>query len=221
VKVLIVNADDYGASDDVNRGIVECYEHGIVTSASLMARGRAAAGAAAYARASPGLAVGLHLDLGEWEPRNGTWVAVYERCRLEDAAAVAAAVEAQLDEFRRLLGRDPTHLDSHQHVHRREPAASVARVLARRLGIPLRDEGPIRYRGDFYGWTKNGDPRPEAVGTDALRSIVLTLEAGVTELACHPGAGESGPLEVAALCDPRVRAALDQAGVVLGSFGRL
>jgi len=66
-RLLIVNADDFGLSDGVNRGIVEAHERGIVTSASLMVWHDAARAAAAYARGRPQLDVGVHLDLGEWE----------------------------------------------------------------------------------------------------------------------------------------------------------
>ena len=50
---LIVNADDYGLTSGINRGIAEAHENGILTSASLMVRYPAAAEAAAYAKAHP------------------------------------------------------------------------------------------------------------------------------------------------------------------------
>src|SRR3712207_7572277 len=77
-RYLIVNADDFGRSFGVNRGIIEAHENGIVTSASLMVRWPAAAAAAAYAKERPGLGLGLHLDLGEWAYKAGAWPAVYE-----------------------------------------------------------------------------------------------------------------------------------------------
>ena len=51
--VLIVNADDFGLSEGVNRGIIEAHERGIVTSASLMVLRPAAASAADYSREDP------------------------------------------------------------------------------------------------------------------------------------------------------------------------
>ena len=75
---LVVNADDLGLTAGVNDGIVEAHVRGIVTSASLMVLWPAAAGAAAYAREKPDLALGLHLDLGEWVYREGTWLPAYE-----------------------------------------------------------------------------------------------------------------------------------------------
>src|SRR5262245_44565211 len=77
-RYLIVNADDFVQSEGINRGIIDAFENGIVTSVSLMARWRAAASAAAYARAHPNLSVGLHVDLGEWVYREGEWQLLYE-----------------------------------------------------------------------------------------------------------------------------------------------
>jgi predicted glycoside hydrolase/deacetylase ChbG (UPF0249 family) len=52
-RQLIVNADDFGQSAGVNRGVIEAHENGIVTSASLMVRWPDAADAARYARPAP------------------------------------------------------------------------------------------------------------------------------------------------------------------------
>ena len=62
-RYLIVNADDFGQSTGINKGVIQAHEEGIVTSASLMVRWPAAPEAAAYARNRPGLSVGLHVDL--------------------------------------------------------------------------------------------------------------------------------------------------------------
>src|SRR5437764_15380237 len=80
-RSLIVNADDFGLSEGVNRGILRAFDDGIVTSASLMVRQPAAASAAGEAALRPELSVGLHLDLGEWVFRNGSWETVYEVVR--------------------------------------------------------------------------------------------------------------------------------------------
>lgn len=228
-RLLIVNADDFGASPGVNRGIAEAYEHGIVRSASLMVHGGAAAEAAAYARERPALSVGLHVDLGEWRLRDGRWEEVYERVPPADGAAVAAELHRQLAAFRLLTGRDPTHVDSHQHVHRAEPAASACRELAAALGVPLRHAGPIRYCGAFYGQDRNGAALPEAIGVAHLVATLAALPSGVTELACHPAKpadlddmyGSAREDELRTLCDPRVARALRQEGIAPASFGDL
>jgi chitin disaccharide deacetylase len=227
-RTLIVNADDFGLSDGVNAGIVAAHEHGIVTSTTLMVRRPAARAAAAYAAGHPRLAVGLHLDFGQWEYEGGEWVTAYESCSLEDGDAVAAEARAQLDAFGKLLGRAPTHVDSHQHVHMNAPAAAAVREVVDPLGVPLRAHG-IRYLGDFYGQTGRGEPLPEAITAERLVELIAGLPGGVTEMGCHPGIAVTGEtsyraereLEVAALCDPRVRQSIEDEGIVLCSFAAL
>jgi chitin disaccharide deacetylase len=224
-RYLIVNADDFGRSPGINRGIMEAHERGIVTSASLMVRWPAAEEAAAY----NGLDLGLHVDLGEWAYRNDRWQALYERVRLEAAEAVAAEVAAQLEEFRRLTGREPSHLDSHQHVHRAEPIAAILRSVAAEIGIPLRHFDAIRYYGGFYGQSSRGDPCLDRISAESLIVAVRSLSGGITELVCHPGYvdGDVGSYgiererEVAALCDARVRDALEAEAIELCSFAEL
>jgi predicted glycoside hydrolase/deacetylase ChbG (UPF0249 family) len=226
-RALIVNADDFGQSPGINHGVIEAHAHGIVTSASLMVRWPAAAAAAEYARAHPELSVGLHVDLGEWLYRAATWVPLYQVVDTNDRDAVAAQVEQQLESFVRLLGQPPTHLDSHQHVHRKEPTRSLLLAAAQRLGIPVRQQTPgLTYCNGFYGQTATGLPLPDCIGVPALQQLIVALPEGITELGCHPGKGADvdgmyryeREREVQTLCDPRVRATLGQRGVRLTSF---
>src|SRR5205807_3958311 len=68
VKNLIVNADDLGWTEGVNRGILEAFQGGIVTSGSLLANGVAFAEAVMAAKSAPGLGVGVHLNLSDGAP---------------------------------------------------------------------------------------------------------------------------------------------------------
>jgi predicted glycoside hydrolase/deacetylase ChbG (UPF0249 family) len=223
---LIVNADDLGQCAGINAGIAEAHERGIVTSASLMVGGAAAEEAAAYAAGRHDLSLGLHLDLGEWVHDEGGWQPAYTVVDTDDEAAVAAEVGRQLEAFARLVGRPPTHLDSHQHVHRDQPVRRVVAAAGARLAVPVRHlDGAIAYRGDFYGQTGKGDPYPEAITVDALLDILAGLPDGWTELGCHPGRGvdeltygAERERELAVLCDPRVAAALRHHGIELQSF---
>jgi chitin disaccharide deacetylase len=226
-RLLIVNADDLGLCGPVDEGIFAAHERGIVTSASLMVRQGTAASAARAAAARPGLAIGLHLDLGQWHYLDGE--RIQARGRLDPASreAVEAECRAQLELFRSLLGRDPTHLDSHKHVHRAEPVVSVAAALADELAVPLRGR-EVRYEGGFYGRDGEGRARPDSISPDALIALAASLSSGWTELGCHPAAGpvpssydEERRVELATLCEPRVRAALAAAGVELRSFAEL
>jgi chitin disaccharide deacetylase len=224
-RVLIVNADDLGLSEGVNAGIAQAHQRGIVTSASLMVRQAAAPDAAGFVGRHPALAIGLHIDIGQWDYEIDEWRLAYQRCSPEDEVAAEAECRQQLEAFRGLLGRDPTHLDSHQHIHMSEPVASVAEGLAAELGIPLRGRG-IRYEGGFYGQSGKGDAWPRGITVEHLIELIESLPEGSTELGCHPGLGvgaESsyGPereQEVHTLCDPRVRAAIEDENVELRSF---
>src|SRR5687768_5768497 len=122
---LIVNADDFGLCEAVNRGVVRAHDEGILRSASLMVRYSAAEPAVELAAKRPRLSLGLHLDLGEWIWRDGEWVPLYEVVRISDLTAVESEARAQLRAFEKLTGRSPTHLDSHQHLHRRRELSDV------------------------------------------------------------------------------------------------
>lgn len=230
MRRLIVNADDFGLSAGVNAGIVQAHESGIVTSTSLMVHHGGAAAAAQLARALPSLGVGLHVDLGEWSFRDGSWVALYERVDLDDATGIEAEVALQLARFRSLLGRDPDHLDSHQHVHRREPALGVLQRLGRELGVPVRRGGMVGFVGEFYGQDDEGQPLHTLIGVERLLVLLERIGPDCTELACHPGQVADDDtlggtmyrvernLELRTLCDPRVRARLARGDIVLSSF---
>src|SRR5215813_11398315 len=226
-RYLIVNADDFGQSSSVNWGIIEAHERGIVTSASLMVRWPAAAEAAAYSRQHPNLSLGLHVDLGEWAYRGDDWVSLYQVVPIHDTTAVEDEVARQLTTFRRLVGKDPTHIDSHQHVHLQEPLRTVLTGVARELTVPLRHcSADICYRGDFYGQTAYGAPCPEAISVDGLIKALGTLPHGCIELGCHPGGRNDldtmycseRAKEVKVLCDPRIRTSIVDMGIELCSF---
>lgn len=229
-RYLIVNADDFGQSAGVNRGVMQAHEKGIVTSASLMVRWPSAKEAGAYGWEHSDLSLGLHFDLGEWVYRGESWRPLYEVVPPDDAEAVAEEVERQLAAFRRLVGKDPTHIDSHQHAHHREPLRSLLIEAANRLGIPLRGFCPeVGYRGDFYGQARNGAPLPEVISVEGLIQILTTLPPGYTELGCHPGLGDDLDTmyrrdraeEVRVLCDPRVLKALAAEEIICCSFAAL
>lgn len=224
---LVVNADDFGRSDAINAGVVQAHVHGIVTSASLMVRHPAAADAVAAAHEHPGLGLGLHLDLTEWELAGDTWRARYTVVDTDDLRAVSAEVERQLESFRSLVGAEPTHLDSHQHVHRDDPVRSAAVTAAAALSIPLREHGEIRYCGAFYGQDRHGAPFPQAVTPGALTHLLRELGPGTTEIGCHPATvaetftsySPERPAELVALCDPGVKRTIRECGIELCRFG--
>ncbi len=211
---LVVNADDFGMSPGVNRGIIEAHERGIVTSASLMVRWPDAPDAARMAADFPDLGLGLHIDLGEWIWQGEERVALYEVVNPRHRQAVEAEVRKQLDQFRDMVGRDPTHLDAHQHVHRRQPVRSIAQSLSAELDVPLRMYHPsITFCPRFYGQVHHGSPAHHRIGVPHLSRVLRSLPDGTHELMCHPGYGEglATPyrderiIELRTLTDPAIR----------------
>ncbi|GAC1398092.1 MAG: chitin disaccharide deacetylase [Chloroflexota bacterium] len=229
-RYLLVNADDFGMSPGVNKGIAMANQAGIVRNASLMVRAPAAQEAAEYAAGQRTLSLGLHIDLGEWVYVDDGWIPLYAVVSPGDARAVGIEIHKQLARFQSLTGRNPTHIDSHQHVHLQEFVHSIAEKVALELGVPLRRCHPrINYCGDFYGQNARSEPWPQGITVEALLSILGKLPVGITELCCHPGYddGLATPYrvereeEVQTLCDPRILSALDNLGIELLSFDSL
>lgn len=208
---LIVNADDLGYAQAVNEGIFAAHEGGIVTSTSLMVLGDAAPAAVEGLARHPELAIGLHLERRSSFPGH-----MRGKGRTPDTEC-----HKQLERFRELVGRDPTHLDSHKHAHETDVAfGAAAEALAAALGVPLRNRG-IRYERRFYG--------RDAISPERLIALIEALPPGWTEIGCHPAAGPvpissynaERQIELATLRDPGVKSLLNVSDVQLCSFAQV
>ena len=171
---MIVTADDFGASLVVNEGVERAHRDGILTAASLMVAGDAAADAVTRARAMPALGVGLHLVLVEGRPAlppeqlpalvGGDGLFRRDMVRLAvrifaDPAArrqLAAEVEAQFAAFA-ATGLRLDHVNAHKHFHLHPTVAATVLRVGRRHGMtairaPLeRGTGSIR-GGSIEAW---------------------------------------------------------------------
>jgi predicted glycoside hydrolase/deacetylase ChbG (UPF0249 family) len=215
----MINADDFGASLGVNRGIRECHAHGVVTSASLMVTGRAVQDAVAISQACPGLSVGLHWDV---------WGEAERQFDISDLPAVRREVCRQVEEFHRLMGRMPTHIDSHYHLHRRAELLPLFVELVEPLGVPLRGEREVHFIGGFYAQWEWMITNLEYVSVPRLQDILRQeVGEGWTELACHPGYVTPDftsvylterETEVRTLTDARIRDTMAQLGICLVSY---
>lgn len=215
-KYLIVNADDFGASTGVNRGILDCHTRGIVTSTSLMVTGGAVDEAVAISRDHPALSIGLHWDV---------WGEDEREFDLGDAQRIRDEFRRQLEEFYRLLGRLPTHVDSHRHAHREANVMPLFRELVAPLGVPLRDDGRVRFVGGFYAQWEWKVTNLDYVSVPFLQRLFReeVLE-GWTEISCHPGYRSPDyaavylserESEVQTLTDPRIRQTIEDLNIRL------
>lgn len=152
MKNLIVNADDLGWTEGVNRGVAEAHRRGIVTSTSLLANGAAFLSALELARTSPDLGVGVHLNLSDGQPlvaaekipsllnEVGQFHSGPESLLLRIAKRTLVLKEAEEEwdaQIQRVCdaGIHPTHLDGHKHVHMLPGLFAIALRLAARHGI--------------------------------------------------------------------------------------
>jgi chitin disaccharide deacetylase len=222
LKYLIVNADDFGYSQGINRGIAEAHDRGVVTSATLIVNARATADAVRLARENPGLSVGLHVNFTNEADR---------LVEFNDPDICRAELRRQFDRFVELLGRLPTHLDSHQHVHRGRSPLPVFQELAAEHGLPLRDAPPVTFKGGFYAQWEYGVTDPSKVSVAFLsRMMREEMRHGISELACHPGYYDpeleavyhrERELELQTLCDPVLRQVIAEEQIQLIGYREL
>jgi chitin disaccharide deacetylase len=132
---LIINADDFGLTQGVNRAIAELHQAKALTSATLMATGAAFDDAVALAHANPTLGVGCHVTLTDgipvsspqsiptllgadgktFRPSLGDFVKMLLRGKISEAEIEREAL-AQVEKLQR-AGIHVTHLDTHKHTH--------------------------------------------------------------------------------------------------------
>ncbi|MFQ5521134.1 MAG: carbohydrate deacetylase, partial [Candidatus Methylomirabilia bacterium] len=205
MKLLIVNADDFGLTNGVSRGILEAHRRGVVTSTSLLVNRPFDVQLLAQLRGS-GLGVGLHLNLTLGAPLSrlskvpslvdsgGTFVRdarqVVARSRADE---IETELRAQVSAFMTLMGRPPTHLDSHHHVGRHSPIREIVLAVARDLGVPTRSQDEevrravraagLRTPDHFFG---ESGPEPYW-GAERTLAHLTELPDGVSEFMTHPG----------------------------------
>ncbi len=218
-RVLIVNADDFGMDAGVNRAVVEAFDHGIVTSCSLMVPGSAAAGAIAVLRARPDLPFGVHLTLVRdsaalvWTPVAGreavpSLVDASGHLRLAaraDELLTAARPDEVEAELRAQLGAvldaglTPTHLDWHRLADGgRDDLHDLALGLADEHGLAVRVWlGPARRRARDRGLPVIDHPFLDSFTLDVegktatCVELLRRLPAGLSEWAVHPGSSDA------------------------------
>lgn len=244
-RYLIVNADDFGLTEGVTRGILAAHHEGIVSSTTLMVNMPYAEQAFALAKENPSLGVGLHFVLTAGHPlaegvdsltdSEGRFLKLSDLQRQAQPEHLERELRAQLDAFLQ-SGLVPTHFDSHHHACGYLPAAEAVMLeLAAELGVPVRHAAPQRaqlqakgVRGThhfLHGFYGEGQ-----IGVEQLLATLEGLEPGVTELMCHPGYVDHHLMrmssynlqrltELLTLTDPQVQAALAALEIELVNYG--
>lgn len=186
---LIVNADDYGRSPGVSRGILQAHREGIVTSTTVMINQPGVEAQLEEALACSELGLGLHLVFSAWRPvlpsgaipglvdEQGAFLdqhTLWARAEEIPADELRAELTAQVERFIHLAGRPPDHLDSHHFVHLHPPFFQVYADLAEQYSLPLRV--PFPPETDFVQAVRTL-PFLEDFPHDLVRGMVATNSA--------------------------------------------
>jgi predicted glycoside hydrolase/deacetylase ChbG (UPF0249 family) len=165
---LVVNADDFGLSSAISRGILRAHREGIVTSTSLLGNCTDLDGARALLAEAPNLGVGVHLALveggpvsdparvpslltpsGRFRSRGAEFIAAWTKRQI-DAGDVEREFEAQVARVRE-AGIRVDHLDTHHHLGFLPVVGRSVEAVARRLRHrrdPQRDRNADAVVGD-------------------------------------------------------------------------
>ena len=172
-KGLIVTADDFGYSHEVNAAVRRAHREGILGFASLMVLRPAAAEAAAIAKEEPGLGVGLHLELCADEPEKAGLRYFFDaKARAGVEGEIRRQIEALL-----AFGIKPTHVDGHINIHIHPVIFPALCRLAREYGIP-RVRVPRGELSANLGYPADADPLWPRIGLAGTFAAMRLLIAG-------------------------------------------
>nr|WP_145405800.1 carbohydrate deacetylase [Paenibacillus xylanexedens] len=249
MKQLIINADDFGLSPGVNRGIIEAYQAGGISSTTLMVNMPGFTDAVRLARLHPELGVGLHFNLTYGRPvsdvglvpslvqKDGCFHSISENSSRE-RSEIEIELSAQWDRFI-ASGLYPTHLDAHHHLHQVLPGVYEAMAqLAVQENIPMRRlQQPHTLSGNpvlipIQVDQVLLDTYDAEHGLQKLLGYLQHLPQGSTEIMCHPGyvdetlqalskLTKERESELAVFCNPAVTKTIQALGIRMIHYGLL
>ena len=221
--VLIVNADDFGLSKGQNYGIIEACNNGLVTSTTALVNGAAIRHAVALSHTVPALGIGMHFVLTSGEPlsmmpgltregRLGKWLWQMADQGSLPLDEIAHELDCQYRRFIDLFGCEPTHIDSHHHVHMLAPIYPIVASFAREKGLPLRLDRQLIHQdalaqeeprsSDAFSSAFYGDTVSETLFLQIL-DVAIQENVSSLEVMCHPSFVDSIVME-SAYCYPRL-----------------
>jgi len=203
-RYLIVNADDFGYSSSINRGIIEAHTNGIVTSTSVMVDATVAQEAKDLTK-FPDLSIGLHLEL-------------------KGVVNVAAELERQINKFIAIVGRSPDHIDTHKRHTTDEGIKEVLEDYAKTHNIPVRNFN-AKHIGSF-GINSNDCSvaqlkRSIDEATDGYNELMTHAGYSDDYLREHSSYNDPREDELKSICNPEVKEYIQEKGLVLANWHSL
>ncbi|MDI6756729.1 MAG: ChbG/HpnK family deacetylase [Endomicrobiia bacterium] len=223
-KKLIINADDMGLRESVNRGIVVAHRNGVVTSVSLFVEGEAVSDALARLKENPALGIGIHLNLDKFftiDHHKGMAVGFADpHPGLEE---IKKEIHRQFDVFFS-FGFACDHVDSHHHAHINPEVFPLVCEAAKERGIKI-----VRLPQKFFSNYSEYEPLKKTLDSSGLKYTDHCIEGWywgnidenykVAELLTHPGYGELWrEAELAHCCQPQLKQYFLDQNIELAKF---
>ena len=210
-RFLIVNADDCNLTEGVTSAILDCHDHGILSSTTFMMNLPISQKAVRELKQRKNLGVGIHLNVTLGRPVTdpkkirsllqgpGDFRKYAEQTsKLPKASELVLEYQSQINLFKKVFGRNPTHLDTHHQLHDAAFFFHALVEVAKKNRLPIRRSRLTRARSSFpHTDFFFGNLRPREHWTpEPLETLLQHLPEGVSEIMCHPGKN-----------DPQLRAA--------------
>ena len=197
-KFLIVNADDFGYSHSINKGIIEAHEKGIVTSTSVMVNAIAADEAKDLTK-YPDLSIGLHFELKE-------------------VVDVEAELKRQIEKFVAIVGKKPDHIDTHKRHTTDEGIREVLETYPKTHNIPVRIFN-AKHIGSFGVNSNDGSvaqlKRSIDETTDENNELMTHCGYSDDYLRKHSSYSDPREQELASILDPSIQEYIRDKGLQL------
>lgn len=229
---LIINADDYGYTPNISKGIRFGMANGVITSTTVLTNIPNIEDDCKLLLELDNIGIGLHLNLTLDKPlTNGkSLVDKYgfflDRKQIDfskiDKVEVEFELRTQLEKFIQLFNRLPSHLDSHHSIHDHPSILPITEKLMNEYNIPARRISNIKFVGSFFG--------PNATKNYFMELMQVNKEEEIIEMMCHPGINDlllekkssysfQRQLELETLCDLGIKQFLIENSIELTNYG--
>lgn len=211
---IIVNADDFGADSRTNARIIECFERGLISTASVMVTMPGYDEVVSwYSSRQQKPKLGIHLDLDEGIAVSSSFSTTYGSSKLfyrgnflvtgtTYLGIISRELDAQINKFV-ASGMPLNHIDSHHHLHNHFRIARVVVSLARKYGVArLRAAGNMCYPNvphkrvyrflinQYFRWKYPRTDAPYFTHLDRFFVTRPVIPKSAVELMTHPGYDE-------------------------------
>lgn len=227
MKKLIINADDFGYREEINKGIIFAYQNGVVTSTSLFVEKAGTEQAIELAKENPNLGIGPHIYLDmffEVDHHTGKIIDwVNPKPNLDD---VTNEIRRQIEKYYS-FGFSADHIDSHHHAHLHSDLLPIMCDIAKEYNIAV-----VRFSPENI-CPKNGKKKVEDIKNHMQKNGLFNIDHfiegwywgnidepyNIAELMTHPGYGEIWrESELAHCCQPKLKEYMKEQEIHLVRF---